>query len=111
MEGSSPDQAPALKQLGRAGASYLCLLTQAVNQLSLRTWAIVDLLLEKGVIRPDELESVFAANRVAMLVDAATWAKLREATEQAREGPKDRATVNTLLSRIFDEYLARKGGK
>jgi len=111
MEGSSLDQAPALKQLGRAGASYICLLTQAVNQLSLRTWALVDLLIEKGVIKPDELESTFAANRVAMLVDAATWTKLRDATEQAREGPKDRASINTLLYRIFDEYLTRKGGK
>ncbi len=49
--------------------------------------------------------------RLSVVVDEATWRKLRHAAEQEREGPRGRASVNALLQRIIDEYLARRGGK
>ncbi len=49
--------------------------------------------------------------RLSVVVDEATWRKLRRAAEQDREGARGRASVNALLQRIIDEYLARRGGK
>jgi hypothetical protein len=48
--------------------------------------------------------------RLSVTVDEATWLKLRHAAEAERSG-QGRASVNALLGRLIEDYLARKGGK
>ena len=69
MDTSSADQTATMKEIGRAIASYTKAVDKVINQVSLKTWALVDLLIQKGMIAPAELESAFEVNGVAMLVD------------------------------------------
>jgi len=69
VENSSTVQASTVRELGQTVVSYISALNQTMGQLSLRTWALVDLLIQRGVIAPDELESAFDAKGIAMMVD------------------------------------------
>ncbi len=69
MENSTAVQASTVREFGQTVVSYISALNQTMAQLSLRTWALVDLLIQRGVIAPDELESAFDAKGIAMMVD------------------------------------------
>ena len=69
MDNPSADHAATMKEIGRAIASYTRAVDKVINQVSLKTWALVDLLIQKGMIAPAELESAFEVNGVAMMVD------------------------------------------
>lgn len=46
--------------------------------------------------------------RLSINVDEATWKRLRNAAEVERD-ERGRASVNALVNKIIQEYLARKG--
>ncbi len=48
--------------------------------------------------------------RLSINVDEATWKRLRNAAEVERD-ERGRASVNALVNRLIQEYLAKKGGK
>ncbi len=48
------------------------------------------------------------AVRLSINVDEATWKRLRNAAEAERD-ERGRASVNALVNKIIQEYLARKG--
>ncbi len=56
--------------------------------------------------RREEVKTV----RLSITVDEATWRKLRDAAELERES-RGRASINALVQRLIQEYLARRGGK
>ncbi len=49
--------------------------------------------------------------RLSIDVDEATWRKLRDAAEREREAAGGKASVNALVGRLIDAYLAQKGGR
>jgi hypothetical protein len=58
---------------------------------------------------PKKREEVKAV-RLSITVDEATWRKLRHAAEQERES-RGRASINALMQRLIQEYLARRDRK
>jgi hypothetical protein len=48
--------------------------------------------------------------RLSINVDETTWKRLRNAAEVERD-ERGRASVNALVNRLIQEYLAKKGGK
>ncbi len=48
--------------------------------------------------------------RLSLDVEEATWQRLRNLAEAERD-ERGRASVNALVNRLIEEYLAKKGGK
>ena len=48
--------------------------------------------------------------RLSINVDETTWKRLRNAAEVERD-ERGRASVNALVNRLIQEYLAKRGGK